>query len=152
MASWVSSMIRSTSSIDSTWHGRRQSNQHRAVKQGPRHSWTSPTSCIFFRHWFPIFSPSMTFFSIWANSRSWTWNTQKREAFTTLLFLHAAHLWNPVMAHHCLQVADLILSLIQKLLLVALLFQQQNCLPVKYIKQSGLNFLFDVKYKEKYCN
>lgn len=32
----------------------------------------SLTSCIFFRHSFPTFNPSMTFFSIWANSRSWT--------------------------------------------------------------------------------
>lgn len=49
-----------------------------------------PTSCIFFRHWFPTFSPSMTFFSIWANSRSWTWNDQKQEELTAPLLLAAA--------------------------------------------------------------
>lgn len=32
-----------------------------------------PTWCIFFRHSFPICSPSTTFISIWVNSMLWTW-------------------------------------------------------------------------------
>lgn len=42
-------------------------------------TWRSLTSCIFFRHSFPTFRPSMTFFSIWTNSRSWTWNRSRAE-------------------------------------------------------------------------
>lgn len=76
----------------------------------------------------------MTFLSIWANSRSWTWNKQRGEeqwVSLSVLLLHTVRQSHPLIAHHALQVSDLVLRLVQKLLLVALLLQQQECFPVR---------------------
>lgn len=83
MASWVSSMMRSTSSIDITWYrggtysSMRLIKRHNGCDASRYRERLSPTSCIFFRHSFPVFNPAMTLVSIWANSKSWTWKRHR---------------------------------------------------------------------------
>ena len=133
MASWVSSMIRSTSSTDITWRRKNSQLAHWWPADRRREYFPVAHLVHFFQTFISDFQPVDDFpfnlgkLQVLNLKRA---EKKKEEVVSWALLLHAERQSDPPLTHHALQVAYLVLRLVQKLILVAFLFQQEECFPV----------------------